>query len=59
MVFVQEWLLFHFFILGNIGQEKVFYDIVELKNSFVEYENKKFEKSKNWDFYIGPILAIF
>ena len=35
------------FFLGNIGQEKVFYDIVERKNAFVGYKNKKFKKSKN------------
>ena len=59
MVLVQNWPSFHLFIEGNIGQKNVFYDILELKNSFVGYKNKKFEKSKNWDFYIGPILAIF
>ena len=33
--------------LGNIGQEKVFYDILERKNAFLGYKNKKFKKSKN------------
>ena len=36
-----------FFFLGNIGQEKVFYDILERKNAFLEFKNKKFKKSKN------------
>ena len=36
-----------FFFLGNIGQENVFYDILERKNAFVRYKNKKFKKSKN------------
>ena len=36
-----------FFFLGNIDQENVFYDILELKNAFVGYKNKKFKKSKN------------
>ena len=35
------------FFLGNIGQENVFYDILEPKNVFSEYENKKFKTSKN------------
>ena len=53
MVLVQNWLFFHVFILGNIGQENVFYDILEGKNAFLSYKKKKFEKSKNWDFFEG------
>ena len=37
----------NFFFLCNIGQDNVFYDILQLKNSFLGYENKNFEKSKN------------
>ena len=33
--------------LGNIGQENVFNDILERKNAFLGYKNKKFKKSKN------------
>ena len=33
--------------LGNIVQEKVFYDILERKNAFLGYKNNKFKKSKN------------
>ena len=33
-----------FFFLGNIGQENVFYDILEQKNAFLGYENNKFKK---------------
>ena len=33
--------LFTFF-LGNIGQENMFYDILERKNAFLGYKNKKF-----------------
>ena len=40
----------HFFFLGNIGQENVFYDILELKNAFLGYNKKKFKPSKNWHF---------
>ena len=39
--------------LGNIGQENVFYDILEGKNAFLGYKNKKFKKSKNWHFCKG------
>ena len=51
-----------FFFLGNIGQENVFYDILELKNGSLGYKNKKFKKLKNWDFSthgFGSKLAIF
>ena len=41
------------FFLGNIGQKNVFYDILERKNDFVGYKNKKFKKSKNWHFSKG------
>ena len=37
-----------FFFLGNIGKENVFYDILERKNAFLSYKNKKFNKSKYW-----------
>ena len=33
--------------LGKIGQENGFYDILERKNTFLGYKNKKFKKSKN------------
>ena len=38
------------FFLGNIGQENVFYDILEQKNAFLAYKNKKSKKLKNWHF---------
>ena len=47
MVFVQKWHFFQFFFEGNIGQENVFDDILEPKNAFLGYKNKKFKKSKN------------
>ena len=47
MVLVQKWLFFQFFFLGNIGQENVFYDILERKTVFLGYKNNKFKKSKN------------
>ena len=36
-----------FFFLGNIAQKIVFYDILERKNAFLGYKNKKFKKLKN------------
>ena len=43
----------NFIFLGNIGQENVFYDILERKNGFLGYKNKKFKKSKNCHFSKG------
>ena len=53
MVLVQKWPFFQLFFLGNIGQENVFYDILEGKNAFLGYKNKKFKKSINWHFSKG------
>ena len=53
MVLLKNWLFFHFFFLGNIGQETVFYDILERKNAFLGNKHKKFKKSKNWHFSKG------
>ena len=53
MVLVQKWPFFQLFFLGNIGQENVFYDILERENAFLGYKKKKFEKSKNWHFSKG------
>ena len=35
------------FFLNHIGQEDVFYDILEQKGAFLAYKNKKFKKSKD------------
>ena len=53
MVFVQKRPFYQLFFLGNIGQENVFYDILEQKNAFLGYKNKKLKKSKNWHFSKG------
>ena len=45
--------IFPIFFLFNIGRENVFYDILEPKNAFQGYKNKKFKKSKNWHFFFG------
>ena len=47
MVLVQKLPFFEVFFLGNVGQENVFYDILERKNAFLGYKNKKFKKSEN------------
>ena len=43
----------NFSFLGKIGQENVLYDILERKNAFLGYKNKKFKNSKNWYFSKG------
>ena len=47
MALVKKGPFFRHFVLGNIGQENVFYDILDPKNVFPDYENNKFKKSKN------------
>ena len=47
MVFVEKWSFFRVFLLGNVGKENVFYDILERKNAFLDYKDKKFKKSKS------------
>ena len=47
MVLVQKWPLLQLSFLANIGQEIVFYDILERKNAFLGYENNESKKSKN------------
>ena len=53
MVLVQKWRFFQLFFLGNIGKENMLYDILERKNAFLGYKNKKLKKSKNWHFFKG------
>ena len=48
MVLVQKWPFFQlFFFLGNIGNEKVSYDILERKNAFLDQKSRWFKKAKN------------
>ena len=57
--------IFQTFFLGKIEQENILYDILERKNIFQGYKNKKFKKSENWHFPkglshgFGPKIAIF
>ena len=53
MVLVKTWPFLHVFILDEIGQENVFYDILEGKNPFLGYKNKKLKTLKSWDFSKG------
>ena len=48
MVLVKNWQFFLFLILGKIGQENFFYDVLERKNAFPGIKNKKFKKSRKW-----------
>ena len=59
--FGQKMAIFPSFFLGNIGQENVFYDILEQKkrlneilerkNTCLGYNNKKLKKSEVWHFF--------
>ena len=53
MVLVQIWSFFQPFFLGNIGQKNDFYDILERKNAFLRYKNKKFRMWKNLSYSKG------
>ena len=46
-------MVLFFFLLGNIGQENVFYDILEQEKGFSTLKEKKAKKSENWDFSKG------
>ena len=57
--------IFPTFFLGNIGQENVFYDILERKNTFLGYKSWS-PKSGKIDIFpkglthgFGPKMAIF
>ena len=55
----------NFFFLGNIGQENVFYDILEQKNAFLGYKKRR-SQSRKIDIFakglthgFGSKMAIF
>ena len=50
MVLVQEWPVFHFF-LGNIGQENVFYDIIQQKKLLSRLQKPKLPKEAKIDIF--------
>ena len=62
----QKWPFFPAFFLGNIGEENVFYDILERKAAFLGTKNKKFKKSRKINILpkglmhgFGPKLPFF
>ena len=66
MVLVKKWLFFQLFFVGNIGQENVIYDILEGKNGFPSYKNKKLSLVKKCPFFhlfflgnIGPVNVFY
>ena len=68
MVFVENWPFYHVFILGDMGQKNVVYNIVERKHAFLGYNNKKLKKVENlrflqkvnlWFWYKIGHLSIF
>ena len=48
--FGPKMIIFPTFVLGNIGQENVFYLILERENAFPGYKKGKFKKSKKLTF---------
>ena len=57
--------IFPTFFLGNIGQENVFYDILERKNAFLGYK-KRSSKSRKIAIFpkvlthgFGPKMAVY
>ena len=43
----------YLFILGKIGQEKVFGNVLDRKLAFLDYKNMDLKKSQNWHFSKG------
>ena len=48
-----------FSFLGNMGQENVFYDILDREKAFLGFKNKKFKQTKNWPFSKGVNLRFW
>ena len=46
MVFLQNWPFYHLFLLVNLGQENVFYDILERKNTFAGFKKRSSKSRK-------------
>ena len=55
MVLVQKRSFFQIFFFRQYRPGKWFFDILEQKNAFLGYKNKKFEKSKNLHFFKGGL----
>ena len=65
MVLVEKMVIFPTFFLSKICQENLFCDILERKNAFLGFKNKRFKNSKLEIFLkgithgFGPTMAIF
>ena len=49
--FYPKMAIFWSFFSGNIGQQNVFYDILERKKAFLGYKNHKFKKTRKLTFF--------
>ena len=47
MVLFKNWQFFHLFILGKIGQENVFENILERNKAFPDYKKQEIKKVEN------------
>ena len=52
---VKNVKIFQLFLLGIIGQETIFDDILERKQAFLVYKNKKIKKRKSGIFSKGLV----
>ena len=65
MVLVRKWPFFQLFFLANLGQQNIFYDILQQKNAFLGYKKTSLKSSKIDIFPkglthgFGPKMAIF
>ena len=50
---------FSTFFLGTLGQENVFYDILERKKAILGYKNRKFIKSKHFEIFANGLTHGF
>ena len=50
MVLVKKLKFFHLSFSSKLGLENASWDILARKNPFLDYKNKKVNKSINWDF---------
>ena len=51
MVLAQKWPFFQLSLLGNKGQENVFYDILEQKKPFLGYKKPEVERVEKLTFF--------
>ena len=58
MVLVQKWPFFQLFVLGNIGQENVFYDILERRNAFLGKKKQEGQNVEKLTFFLKPMVLV-